>query len=130
MKNLMKVLPLLVLLSSGSAYAEITEQQKEAERKGEFYWASKPVSCTSGDKIIELMKQHNETPTIWMQGLVGHPNGTMTESRFVVAMNANANPITWTLLEFTDNGTQGCVLGHGTGNINLGLLQEPEGTKT
>ena len=76
------------------------------------------------------MKQHNETPTIWMKGLVGHPNGTMTESKFVVAMNADANPVTWTLLEFTDNGTQGCVLGHGTGNINLGIAQKQEGTKT
>ena len=58
------------------------------------------------------------------------PNGTMTESKFVVAMNADANPITWTFLEFTDNGTQGCVLGHGTGNINLGIAQRQEGTKT
>ena len=130
MKNLMKALPLLVILFSGSAYAEISKEQEEAERKGEFYWATKPVTCTSGDKIIELMKQHGETPTIWMQGLVGHPNGTMTESRFVVAMNTDANPVTWTLLEFTDNGTQGCVLGHGTGNINLGIAQKQEGTKT
>ena len=31
------------------------------------------------------------------------------------------------LVEFTDNGTQGCVLGHGTGNINLGIAQKQDG---
>ena len=40
MKNWMKVLPLLVILFSGSAYAEISKEQEEAERKGEFYWAT------------------------------------------------------------------------------------------
>ena len=55
MKNWMKVLPLLVLLCSGNAYAEISEEQKEAEEKGMFYWANKPVSCSSGEKIIEMI---------------------------------------------------------------------------
>ena len=80
----MKVLPLLVILFSGSAYAEISKEQDRTRRKGEFYWANKPVTCTSGDKIIELMKQHNETPTIWMEGIVGHPNGTMTNQNLLL----------------------------------------------
>ena len=125
MKNLMKVLPLLGLLCSGVALAQETQEEKEEE--GVFYWATKPVSCTGGDKVIELMQEHNESPTIWMEGLVGHPNGTLTQSRFVVAVNPESNPPTWTIIEFTDGGTQGCILGHGTGKINLGkvLLNKP-----
>lgn len=122
MKNLMKALTLSALLFSGSAYAEVTQQQKDAEEQGLFYWAQKPVSCTSGEKVVELMKRYNETPTIWMNGIVGLPNGTRSESKFVIAMNRNANPITWTIIEFTDGGSQGCILGHGTGSINLGVI--------
>ena len=122
MKNLMKALTLSALLFSGSAYAEVTQQQKDAEEQGLFYWAQKPVSCTSGEKVVELMKRYNETPTIWMNGIVGLPNGTRSESKFVIAMNRNANPITWTIIEFTDGGSQGCILGHGTGNINLSVI--------
>ncbi len=124
MKNLMKALTLSALLFSGSAYAEVTQQQKDAEEQGLFYWAQKPVSCTSGEKVVELMKRYNETPTIWMNGIVGLPNGTRSESKFVIAMNRNANPITWTIIEFTDGGSQGCILGHGTGNINLGVIND------
>ena len=113
---------LSALLFSGSAYAEVTQQQKDAEEQGLFYWAQKPVSCTSGEKVVELMKRYNETPTIWMNGIVGLPNGTRSESKFVIAMNRNANPITWTIIEFTDGGSQGCILGHGTGSINLGVI--------
>ena len=68
------------------------------------------------------MKQYNETPTIWMNGIVGLPNGSRSESKFVIAMNRNANPITWTIIEFTDGGSQGCILGHGTGSINLSVI--------
>lgn len=124
MKNLMRALTLSALLFSGSAYAEVTQQQKDAEEQGLFYWAQKPVSCTSGEKVVELMKQYNEAPTIWMEGIVGLPNGTRSESKFVIAMNRNANPITWTIIEFTDGGSQGCILGHGTGNINLGVIND------
>ena len=45
-------------------------------------------------------------------------------------MNADAKSCNMDILEFVDNGTQGCVLGHGTGNINLGIIQKQEGTKT
>tara|TARA_Y100000114_G_scaffold43241_1_gene38697 strand:- start:300 stop:662 length:363 start_codon:yes stop_codon:yes gene_type:complete len=116
-----------VLLCSGNAYAEISEQQKEAEEKGMFYWANKPVSCSSGEKVVEMMAEVGESPTIWMEGVVGFPNGTLTESRFVVAINADSSPPTWTIIEFTDGGSQGCILGHGTGKVNLGkvLLNKP-----
>ena len=118
----MKALTLSALLFSGAAIAEEKDAQTELEKQGIFYWAQKPVSCTSGEKVVELMKQYNETPTIWMNGIVGLPNGTRSESKFVIAMNRNANPITWTIIEFTDGGSQGCILGHGTGNINLGVI--------
>ena len=126
MKNWMKVLPLLVLLCSGNAYAEISEQQEKAEEEGLFYWANKPVSCSSGEKIVEMMAEVGESPTIWMEGVVGFPNGTLTESRFV-AINSESTPPTWTIIEFTDGGSQGCILGHGTGKVNLGkvLLNKP-----
>ena len=122
MKNLMKALTLSALLFSGAAIAEEKDAQTELEKQGIFYWAQKPVSCTSGEKVVELMKQYNETPTIWMNGIVGLPNGSRSESKFVIAMNRNANPITWTIIEFTDGGSQGCILGHGTGSINLGVI--------
>ena len=92
-----------------------------------FYWANKPVSCSSGEKVVEMMAEVGESPTIWMEGVVGFPNGTLTESRFVVAINADSSPPTWTIIEFTDGGSQGCILGHGTGKVNLGkvLLNKP-----
>ena len=122
MKNLMKALTLSALLFSGAAIAEEKDAQTELEKQGIFYWAQKPVSCTSGEKVVELMKQYNETPTIWMNGIVGLPNGSRSESKFVIAMNQNANPVTWTIIEFTDGGSQGCILGHGTGSINLSVI--------
>tara|TARA_B100001057_G_scaffold213242_2_gene213593 strand:+ start:3136 stop:3510 length:375 start_codon:yes stop_codon:yes gene_type:complete len=124
----MKVLPLLGLLCSGVALAQ--ETQEEKEEKGEWYWAAKPVSCTGGDKVIELMQEHNENPTIWMEGLVGNPNGTLTESKFVIAVNPESNPPTWTLIEFTNGGVQGCILGHGEGSINIGQVKMQRGVGT
>ena len=118
----MKALTLSALLFSGAAIAEEKDAQTELEKQGIFYWAQKPVSCTSGEKVVELMKQYNETPTIWMNGIVGLPNGSRSESKFVIAMNQNANPVTWTIIEFTDGGSQGCILGHGIGNINLSVI--------
>ena len=51
-------------------------------------------------------------------------------SKFVIAVNPKANPTTWTLIEFTDRGSQGCVLGWGVGNINIAITQDqPQGTK-
>ena len=129
MKKLMKALTLSALLFSGSAYAEVSQEQKEAEEKGLYYWANKPVTCSSAEKVIELMESTGENPTIWMEGLVGFPNGSLQQSRFVIAVNPNANPTTWTIIEFTDGGTQGCVLGHGQGNINITMMQE-QGLKT
>ena len=137
MKNWMKVLPLSALLFSAtivntnaSLAQEMTEQEK-AEEQGLFYWAQKPVSCTSGEEMVEMMEKYGESPTIWMEGMVGHPNGVITQSRFVIAMNQKVKPVTWTMIEFTDGGTQGCILGHGTGKINIGqLLLQPRGTKT
>ena len=137
MKNWMKVLPLSALLFSATivntnaSLAQETTEQEKAEEQGLFYWAQKPVSCTSGEKIVEIMSEYGESPTIWMEGTVGHPTGVLTQSRFVIAMNQKAKPVTWTIIEFTDGGTQGCILGHGTGKINIGqLLLEPRGTKT
>lgn len=131
MKNWMKVLPLSVLLYSGVAIAQTTgPTQEEAEEQGLFYWAQKPVSCSSGDKIVEMMTEVGESPTIWMEGLVGFPNGAMTMSKFVVAINPTTTPPTWTLIEFTDGGSQGCILGHGQGNINIGQVQMQKGVGT
>jgi len=127
----MKVLPLSVLLYSGVAIAQTTgPTQEEAEEQGLFYWAQKPVSCSSGDKIVEMMTEVGESPTIWMEGLVGFPNGAMTMSKFVVAINPTTTPPTWTLIEFTDGGSQGCILGHGQGNINIGQVQMQKGVGT
>ena len=61
------------------------------------------------------MESNNEALRVWMDGLVGM-DGTMTNSKFVIAVNPKANPTTWTLIEFCD-GSQGCVLGWGVGNI-------------
>ena len=131
MKNWIKVLPLSVLLYSGVAIAQTTgPTQEEAEEQGLFYWAQKPVSCSSGDKIVEMMTEVGESPTIWMEGLVGFPNGAMTMSKFVVAINPTTTPPTWTLIEFTDGGSQGCILGHGQGNINIGQVQMQKGVGT
>tara|TARA_B100001113_G_scaffold186553_1_gene152841 strand:- start:615 stop:977 length:363 start_codon:yes stop_codon:yes gene_type:complete len=120
-----------VLLYSGVAIAQTTgPTQEEAEEQGLFYWAQKPVSCSSGDKIVEMMTEVGESPTIWMEGLVGFPNGAMTMSKFVVAINPTTTPPTWTLIEFTDGGSQGCILGHGQGNINIGQVQMQKGVGT
>lgn len=105
-KLLMGVLLLLLPLSA-------TAQETEAPN----YWASKPIQCSTPDKVVELMKKYGEVPTIIFEGTTGLPNGTETPSRFVLAMNPQTE--TWTLLEFT-GPTQACILGAGKGNVSLG----------
>ena len=123
MKNWMKALTLSVLLFSGSAIAEETvprDRQTELEEKGLFYWAQKPAQCSSTEALVEQMKKHGENPTVWMEGITGLPNGQFNKSKFVIAVNPNATPITWTLIEFVDGGEQACILGFGQGSINIG----------
>ena len=57
------------VLCSGNAYAEISEEQKEAEEKGLFYWANKPVSCSSGEKIVEMMQRLVKVQPFGWKGL-------------------------------------------------------------
>ena len=130
MKHLMKALTLLVLLSSGAAIAEEKDAQTELEKKGMFYWAQKPAQCSSSEAVVEQMKKHGESPTVWMEGITGMPNGSFNGSKFVIAINPDANPVTWTLIEFVDNGKQACILGFGQGMINFNLASKPQGTKT
>ena len=68
------------------------------------------------------MKRHNENPSVWMEGITGMPNGVMQPSKFVIAIDHDANPPTWTLIEFVNNGEQACILGFGQGAINIGNL--------
>ena len=112
MKNWMKVLPLSALLFSSVAFAQEKDTQTELEKKGMFYWAQKPAQCSSSDSVVEQLKRHGELPTVWMEGLTGMPN-----------------PVTWTLLEFVDNGKQACILGFGQGMINIST-PETDGVKT
>ena len=128
MKNWMKALTLSVLLFSGSAFAQELDldtnkdRQQQLEDKGEFYWATKPAQCSSATAVVDLMKRHNENPTVWMEGITGMPNGVMQPSKFVIAIDHNANPPTWTLIEFVSNGEQACILGFGSGAINIGNI--------
>mgnify|MGYP006226371791 CR=1 FL=1 len=134
MKKLMKALPLLALLCSGVAYAEdpliVEEENKETntqdqlDEKGIFYWASKPIQCSGSSAVIGQMKKHGEVPTIWMNGMTGLPNGVFSPSKFVITMNVNVTPVTWTLIEFIDGQNQACILGFGKGDINIQLLEE------
>lgn len=139
-KNLMKALTLSALLFSSAAFAEPKDlpkeeiepplTQEELGEQGMWYWAQKPLSCSSGIEVTRTMASQNEAPRVWMDGFVGMPNGTITNSKFVIAVNPKANPTTWTLIEFTDRGSQGCVLGWGVGNINIAITQDqPQGTK-
>ena len=139
MKRLMKVLPLSALLFSSAAFAEPKDlpreeieppvvTQEELEEQGMYYWASKPVQCSGGPTVVELMKNNNEDPRVWMEGVTGMPDGRISESKFVIAVNPNAKPTTWTLIEFTDGGSQGCILGFGQGNINIGISPPQLGT--
>ena len=124
----MKALTLSVLLFSGSAFAQELDldtnkdRQQQLEDKGEFYWATKPAQCSSAEAVVDLMKRHNENPTVWMEGITGMPNGVMQPSKFVIAIDHNANPPTWTLIEFVNNGEQACILGFGQGAINIGNI--------
>lgn len=122
MKNWMKALTLSALLFSGSAIAQESDLQQELEDKNLFYWAQKPAQCSSADAVVELMKRHGENPTVWMEGITGFPNGAFNKSKFVIAINHDANPITWSLIEFVDEGRQACILGFGQGAINLGNI--------
>ena len=87
MKNWMKALPLLVILFSGTALGQELELetnkdlQQQLEDRGQFYWATKPAQCSSSEAIVDLMKRHNENPTVWMEGITGMPNGTMQPSK-------------------------------------------------
>ena len=139
MKQWMKVLPLSVLLFSGTALAEPKDlpkeeveppvvTQEELEEQGMYYWASKPIQCSGGPTIVQLMENNNEIPRVWMDGITGMPDGRVSESKFVIAINPDGNPTTWTLLEFTDGGKQGCILGFGQGNINIGITPPQLGT--
>jgi len=137
MKNWMKVLPLSALLFSGvasttmlsSAFAQEKDTQTELEKKGMFYWAQKPAQCSSSEAVVEQLKKHGELPTVWMEGLTGMPNGSFNGSKFVIAINPKADPVTWTLLEFVDDGEQACILGFGRGMINISM-PEKDGVKT
>ena len=82
-----------------------------------IYWASKPIQCSTPEKVVELMKKYGEVPTIIFEGNTGSPDGSQTPSRFVIATNPKTK--TWTLLEFT-GPTQGCILGSGQGEFNIG----------
>ena len=75
-----------------------------------FYWAHKPVSCSSGS-VVELMKKQGENPTIWMEGVTGLPSGQFNQSKFVIAINPNSDPVTWTIIEFVDGGNKVVFLG-------------------
>ena len=128
MKNWMKALTLSALLFSGSAIAQEDDTQKRLEEEGLYYWATKPAQCSSGSEVIELMKRHGENPTVWMEGITGLPNGSFNQSKFVIAINPKANPVTWTLIEFVDGGNQACILGFGKGSINIGQIPlQPKG---
>ena len=134
----MKALALLALLCCGVAYAEdplIQEEQKkqpntqdQLDKEGIFYWASKPAQCSGSDAVIEMMKKHGEIPTIWMNGMTALPNGAFNPSKFVITMNVNATPVTWTLIEFIESTdtSQACILGFGKGDINIQLLTDED----
>ena len=94
---------LSALLFSGSAIAQESDLQQELEDKNLFYWAQKPAQCSSADAVVDLMKRHGENPTVWMEGITGFPNGAFNKSKFVIAINHEANPITWSLIEFVDD---------------------------
>ena len=113
---------LSALLFSGSAIAQESDLQQELEDKNLFYWAQKPAQCSSADAVVDLMKRHGENPTVWMEGITGFPNGAFNKSKFVIAINHEANPLTWSLIEFVDDGRQACILGFGQGAINLGNI--------
>ena len=129
MKNWMKVLMLWLLLFSGSAIAKRKRCTNRTRRTRNVYWAQKPAQCSGSDAVIELLKRHGENPSIWMEGITGFPNGSFNKSKFVIAINHDANPVTWSLVEFVDDGQQGCILGFGKGAINIGNipLKEKEG---
>ena len=122
MKNWTKALMLSALLFSGSAIAKETDAQTELEERGMFYWAQKPAQCSGSDAVIELLKRHGENPSIWMEGITGFPNGSFQGSKFVIAINHDSNPVTWSLVEFVDDGKQACILGFGKGAINIGNI--------
>ena len=109
----------------------------------DLYVCLRPIRYYSGvpsplkrpqDTDIVIFRENSEdiyAGIEWMDGMVGHPTGVITQSRFVIAMNQKVKPVTWTMIEFTDGGTQGCIIGHGTGKINIGqVLLQPRGTKT
>ena len=118
----MKALMLSALLFSGSAIAKEKDAQTELEEQGMFYWAQKPAQCSGSDAVIELLKRHGENPSIWMEGITGFPNGSFNKSKFVIAINHDSNPVTWSLVEFVDDGKQACILGFGKGAINIGNI--------
>ena len=118
----MKALMLSALLFSGSAIAKEKDAQTELEEQGMFYWAQKPAQCSGSDAVIELLKRHGENPSIWMEGITGFPNGSFNKSKFVIAINHDSNPVTWSLVEFVDDGQQACILGFGKGAINIGNI--------
>ena len=102
MKQWMKVLPLSVLLFSGTALAEPKDlpkeeieppvvTQEELEEQGMYYWASKPIQCSGGPTIVQLMENNNEIPRVWMDGITGMPDGRVSESKFVIAINPDGN---------------------------------------
>ena len=122
MKNWTKALMLSALLFSGSAIAKEKDAQTELEEQGMFYWAQKPAQCSGSDTVIDLLKRHGENPSIWMEGITGFPNGSFNKSKFVIAINHDSNPVTWSLVEFVDDGKQACILGFGKGAINIGNI--------
>ena len=67
------------------------------------------------------MKRHGENPTVWMEGITGFPNGAFNKSKFVIAINHDANPITWSLLNLLMM-VDSCILGFGQGAINIGNI--------
>ena len=80
-------------------------------------WVMKPAQCGNADTIIQSLKSAGEDPFIWMNGRSMSVEGIFLNTRFVVAMNTKT--LNWTLLEFTKDNKFACVLGSGTGTINM-----------
>ena len=116
MNNWMKILLLSGLLYNTGVLAQ--------EEQPEVTWAQKPIQCSSIQELVEMAKKYGESPIIVLEGNSGFPNGSKTNSRFVIASNPTTK--TWTLMEFLIEHDQGCILGVGKGDINF----TSPGTKT
>lgn len=83
------------------------------------YWTEKPTVCALPEEVMQIAASRGEYPTIVLDGMFVLPGEvpSLVPSKWVIATNEETG--TWTLLEFPKGSNMACIIGRGSGHIEL-----------